>query len=155
MNSKNKRRSIAVGTLLVLALAAGAAFAYWTNSGSGSGSASTGTGGTNQLTVTQTGSVTNLRPGGAAQAITGTISNASDADVHVGSVSVSLAGTTWQGTCSASDYTISGSPLTVNSNIAAGGSAALPAGLTIAFNTTGSNQDDCKGQALVLSFTVS
>lgn len=155
MNGKTKRRSIAAGILLVLALAAGGAYAYWTNSGDGTGSASTGNGGTDQLTVTQTGSITNLRPGGAAQAITGTISNASDADVRVASVSVSLADTTWQPGCSASDYTVSGSPLSVNQDITAGGSISLPAGLTVQFNNTGSNQDGCKDQALVLSFTVS
>jgi hypothetical protein len=153
MNTKNKRRSIALGLFLALAIAAGA-YAYWTNSGSGAGSATTGNPAGSQLTVNQVGSVTNLRPGGAAQDVDVTVTNGSDASVHVSSVSVSLAGTTWQGTCSASDYSITGSPATVSEDIAAGAtSGTITTGIAIAFNNTGSNQDDCKGQALVLSFT--
>lgn len=153
MTSKNKRRSVALGLFLTLVVG-GLAIAYWTNSGSGTGSASTGTT-ANDLSFAQTGSITNLRPGAAAQAISGTITNNGDETVLVNNISVDLSGTTWNGTCEATDYTISGSPLSVNTSLAAGASTAIPAGLTIAFNNkAGENQDDCKNQSLGLSFTI-
>lgn len=153
MTSKSKRRSLGLGLFLTLVVAA-AAIAYWTNSGSGTGSATTGT--TNaDLTFNQTSSHSNLRPGAAAQAITGDITNGGDETVLVNDISVDLDDTTWVGTCEATDYTISGSPLTVNQSVAAGDDVAIPAGLTIEFNNKpGENQDDCKNQTLVLSYTI-
>lgn len=148
-----KRRGVALGLILTLALATGA-YAYWTNSGSGTGAASTGT--TNaDLTFAQTSTHSNLRPGGAAQAITGDITNGGDETVLVNNISVDLDDTTWVGTCEATDYTISGSPLSVSQSVAAGADVAIPAGLTIAFNNKpAENQDDCKNQTLVLSYTI-
>ena len=153
MNPKSKRRSIALGLFLTLAIA-GLAIAYWTNSGSGTGSATTGDT-SNDLSFAQTSTHTNLRPGGAAQAITGDITNNGDETVLVNNISVDLDDTTWVGTCEATDYTISGSPLTVNQSVAAGDDVAIPAGLTIEFNNKpAEDQDDCKTQALVLSYTI-
>lgn len=153
MNIKSKRRSIALGLFLTLAIA-GLAVAYWTNSGTGTGAATTGTTAAD-LTFAQTSTHSNLRPGAAAQTVTGTITNGGDETVLVQDISLNLNATTWVGTCEATDYTISGSPLTVNQSVAAAGNVAIPGGLTIAFNNKpAENQDDCKNQTLVLSYTI-
>lgn len=154
MFSSRKRRSVAAGLLLTLALAVGA-YAYWSNTGDGSGSATTANPADDQLTVNQVGSVTDLRPGAAAQDVDVTVTNGSTSDVLVQSIGVSLADTIWVGDCEADDYTISGSPATVSQSVAAGTtSGTIDTGITIAFNNeVGEDQNDCKGQALVLTFT--
>ena len=64
------KKSIAIFSAAVLAIAGtGIAFAYWTSTGSGEGTAATGDAVTN-LTIVQTSTVTDLRPGGAAQPLT-------------------------------------------------------------------------------------
>lgn len=152
MSKKAKRRSIALGMFLVLAFAATGAYAYWTNAGSGSGSATTAAGATGSVTVAQTTAITGLTPGGAAKALAGTITNSTDSNIRVQTLTASLAGTTFQTGCTAADYTITGSPLTVNTTVNAGASTPIPAGITVQMKETGANQDACKGQALVLTF---
>ena len=65
------KRSVAVlaGTVVVVA-GAGVAFAYWTAGGSGTGTAATGAS-TAPITAVQTSTVADLRPGGAAQNLSG------------------------------------------------------------------------------------
>jgi hypothetical protein len=152
MTKKMKRRSVALGMFLVLAIAAGGAYAYWTNAGSGSGAATTAAGATGSVTVAQTTAITGLTPGGTAKALVGTITNSTDSNIRVGTLTASFTGTTFQAGCTAADYQINGSPLTVNSTINAGANMAIPAGITVQMKETGANQDACKGQALVLSF---
>lgn len=164
MNPSSKRRSVAVGILLVLALATGAAYAYWTNSGGGSGSASTDSPAGGGLTVNQSGALNDMYPGDTAQSIMVDIVNGTGADVHVTDVNVSLAGTTWQDldgpggnpACSAGDYTLTDNGPIAALDIATAGTASnVDSEWTIKFNNTGSNQDNCKGQALTLTFTAS
>jgi hypothetical protein len=154
MFRSKKSRGIALGLILTLAIA-GAAVAYWTNSGSGSGTATTGDTAAD-LTFTQTSTISNLRPGGAAQAIEGTITNTGDETVLVTSLSAAIDDTGMTG-CDATDYTIAGSPASFSTSIPAGGtySVTAAAGLTIAFNNKpATNQDGCKGETVNIDYTV-
>ena len=135
----------------VVVVAAGAAFAYWTMSGSGSGQATTAT--PTAVTVNQTSTVSGLAPGLTAQALSGNFDNPNDGPVYVTSVSAAVTGTDKAG-CTASDYTIAGSPATVGVQIASGSGVGSWSGITIAFNNKPStNQDACKGATVTIAYT--
>lgn len=167
MNPSSKRRSVAAGILLVLALAVGGAYAYWTNSGGGSGAADTASPAGGGLTVNQNGSLTDMYPGDTAQPIMVDIVNGTGADVHVTDVNVSLPAPAWPGwqdldgpggnpACSAGDYTLTDNgPIAALDILTAGTATNVDSEWTIQFNNTGSNQDNCKGQDLTLTFTAS
>jgi hypothetical protein len=128
----------------------GAAFAYWTTTGGGSGDASTGT--TVAVTVNQTSTVTGLRPGGAAQALSGNFDNPNGGPVYIASVTAVVTGTDQVG-CDATDYTVAGTA-PVNAQVAAGNGVGSWSGLTIAFNNKpAANQDACKGATVSISYT--
>ena len=113
MRSKSLKISVIALVGIVLAVGA-AAYAYWTVSGSGTGEASTGN--VTSITVNQTGSVSGLAPGLPAQALAGTFDNPNSGPVFVTSVSAVVSGTD-KANCNASDYTISGSPATVGTQV--------------------------------------
>ena len=147
---KMSRKAVVLLTAALLAVA-GAAFAYWTVTGSGTGSANTGA--TTPITVNQTSTVTGLVPGTAAQALSGTFDNPNSGPVYVTSVTATVTGTDKTG-CTASDYTITGSPATVATQVAAGSSVGSWSGISIAFNNKPStNQDACKGATVTISYT--
>jgi hypothetical protein len=142
----------------VLLAIGGGAYAYWTVSGSGTGSASTGTV-AGSITVHQTSTVTNLRPGGTAQALSGNFDNSDASPVYVTSVTVSIASVTTVptgGACSASDYTLTGATMAVGAEIPAGSAQGHWTGATIAFNDKpAANQDTCKGATVNLAYAAS
>jgi hypothetical protein len=130
---------------------AGVAYAYWTVTGSGTGQAGTGT--TSAITVNQTSTVSGLAPGTPAQALSGTFDNSNSGSVYVTSVSATVTGTDKAG-CSASDYTVTGSPASVGAQIASGSGVGTWSGISIAFNNKPStNQDACKGATVSISYT--
>jgi hypothetical protein len=153
----NKKIAGGVVAGAVLIAGGGAAWAYWSSTGTGSGTATTATG-ASSLTLVQTSTITDLAPGGAPQAIAGTVTNNASNSAHVGSVTVSIgsvkqaAGAT--GSCDASDYTIADGIMTVNQDIAAGSSANF-SGATIVFNNKTTNQDGCKGATVNLDYAAS
>lgn len=174
MKKFTRKRAVVTGIVAVAVLAiSGVAVAYWTSSGSGTGSATTGTA-TNDLSFTQTSSNTGLAPGVAAEGITGTVENTQSVggnDEYVSSVTVSISsvtetageitdwgsdgdpGTDGTYTCSASDYTLSNTTMTVDTDIAPQASADF-SGASIAFNDlAGTNQDACQGATVNLAFT--
>lgn len=146
-------------TTLVLGFAlvgGGIAFAYWTVTGSGSGTGATGNNAA--ITINQTSSVTNLRPGGAAQALEGDFTNTNGGPVYVTSVTVSIASVTKaggapSGTCDATDYTLTGATMAVAAEVPAGTNQGSWSGATIAFNNKASSQDACKGATVNLAYT--
>jgi hypothetical protein len=155
-STKRRRAGIAALTVLLLA-GGGAAFAYWTTTGTGSG---TGTSGSNApITVVQTSTITNLRPGGAAQTLSGNFTNPNDSPTYVTSVTVSIASVTKAGgapagTCDATDYTLTGATMNVNAQIPIGTAQGAWTGATVAFNNKGAaNQDACKGATVNFSYT--
>lgn len=152
--SGRKRRILAAGiATAILVGGAGAAYAYWTNSGSGTGSAATGT--NVPITVNQTSTVTAMGPGVSAQALSGDYTNSNAGQVYVASISVSIGSITGGGaTCEATDYTITGSPITINAQVPAGTHVGSWSGATIAFNNkSNENQDDCKNATVNLVYT--
>ncbi len=153
-NKGNKKRLLAAGIVTVILLGgAGAAYAYWTNTGSGTGSASTGT--NVPVTINQTGTLTALAPGVAAQTLSGTFTNTNSGPVYVASVTVSIASISGGGiTCEATDYTLANTTMTVNAQVPAGTGVGSWSGATIVFNDkAGENQDDCKTATVNLAYT--
>lgn len=156
--ARRKKRRVAVAILSVVMLAGGgAAFAYWTAAGSGTG---TGTTGSNAaVTVVQTSTVTNLRPGGAAQTLSGNFTNPNDSPTYVTSVTASISSVAKAtgapaGTCDATDYTLAGATMTVNAQVPAGTAQGAWTGATIAFNNKAAViQDACKGATVTFSYT--
>lgn len=153
-------RSRRLLTTLVLSLAlvgGGIAFAYWTVTGSGTGTGATGD--NVAITVNQTSVITNLRPGGAAQTLSGTFTNTNPGPVYVTSVTVEIDSVTKAagapaGTCDADDYTLANATMTVDAEIPTGTGIGAWSGATIAFaNDPSVNQDACKGATVNFAYT--
>lgn len=154
MRKTTKRNLAIAGVTLLLLGGASVAFAYWTAGGSGTGTASTGT--NVALVAHQTSTVTDLHPGGAAQTLSGNFDNGNEGPTYVASVSVSISSVVpvGAGVCTATDYTITGSPMTVAAEVPAGNGVGAWTGATIAFNNKASNQDGCKGALVNLAYTI-
>jgi hypothetical protein len=160
-----KSPALFIALAVVLTLGAGVAYAFWTSGGSGTGTASTGDT-TTSVTVVQTSDVSDLRPGGAPQELSGTFNNpAVNGPVYVTAVTVSIgsvakATDAVAGVCDATDYTLTNPVMTVNATVPTGadqGAWGVPADVaTIQFNdkpTT--NQDPCKGATVILTYVSS
>jgi hypothetical protein len=87
-----RKKTLAVG-VAVAVLGGGVAYAYWTTSGGGSGSAATAEA-SQAVTVVQTSTVTDLRPGAAAQPLSGNFDNPNTGPAYVGTVTASIASVT-------------------------------------------------------------
>ncbi|MBJ7457746.1 MAG: hypothetical protein JHD02_01020 [Thermoleophilaceae bacterium] len=154
MNKKSKRLGVGLGMFLVFALAAGGAYAYWTNNGTGTGSASTASPAAGQFSVSGN-AISGLAPGVAAQTLTGTITNNGTNSFTVGGLSAAITGVAGGAGpgCDATDYTLV-QPSGVSGAVVAGGTLAFSSG-SIAFNNKATNQDDCKGATVTITYTVS
>lgn len=157
---RTTRRGIKVAAVAGgLVLIGSAAFAYWTQSGTGTGSASTGT--TAAITVNQTTTINGLAPGVAPLTLSGDFTNPNTATVHVATVAVTVTSVTKAagapaGPCTAADYEILGSPMTVNADVVSGTHVGSWTGATIAFkNDPAASQDGCKGATVTLGYTSS
>jgi hypothetical protein len=151
-----RKRVLALSVVAVLAITA-AAIAYWTTSGTGTGSASTGT--SSAVTVSQVGSITNLRPGSPAQPIDFKISNAASESQYISSVAVSISSITAPNSdashpCTAADFALV-QPNAVNQDLPSGDSTFSPSGASLALTNSSSNQDGCKGATVNLAFSAS
>jgi hypothetical protein len=155
MRALNKKIITGVVAGTIVLGGSGVAFAYWSTTGQGSAQAVTSAGAP-KLVVLQTGTVTNVYPGGKPQIISGTVKNDAENSVFVRQVAVSISGVLPPGTgCDASDYTLSPDPIIVNREIASKETVNF-SGATIQFNNkTSENQDDCKGAQVYLKFAVS
>ena len=157
MNARKRITAISVATVLLLAIGGGA-YAYWTLSGSGTGSASTGSV-SGSITVNQTSTVTDLRPGGSAQTLSGDFDNSDSSPVYVTSVTVSIDSVDKAigapaGTCDATDYTLTGATMAVGAEVPSGNNQGSWTGATIEFNNkAGVNQDACQGATVNLAYT--
>jgi hypothetical protein len=160
-NSVDRRPSKKVITVAAAALlvagGAGAAFAYWTSTGSGSGSATTGT--SVAVTINQESVVTDLRPGGDAQTLSGSFTNPNEGPVYITSVTAAISAVTKAagapaGTCDATDFTLTGATMPVNAQVPTGTDVGDWSGATIAFDNKGDvNQDACKGATVSFTYT--
>jgi hypothetical protein len=154
-----KRRGLVLLGVIAAVVVAGAAIAYWTAGGSGTGAASTASG-AGSLTVNQTGPLTAMFPGDSPQNLSGDFTNPTGNLVQVHQVSVSVSSVTQAagatGACGPSDYVITGSPMTLDTEVAAGLNKGSWSGATIQFNDDPlNNQDGCKGATVHLSYTAS
>ena len=152
-----KSAAIMVAAVTVVA-AGGAAFAYWTAGGSGTGSATAA--GSSNVTVVQTSTVTAMQPGDSAQSLSGNFNNPNTGPAYVGTVTASIAsvtkaGSAPAGTCDETDYTLANPGMTVNAEVPAGNGVGTWSGATIKFNNKASNQNQCKGATVNLTYTVS
>jgi hypothetical protein len=156
---KHTKKKVGFVTLATVAITSSLAYAYWTGSGAGTGSADTAEG-TLALTVRQTSVVAGMGPGDVAQLLTGTFDNPNSGPVHVNTVtaridSVTKADGAPDGTCDASDYTLGGATMTVDTEVPAGNGEGTWSGATIKFNNKGMIQDACKGATVNLAYAIS
>jgi hypothetical protein len=168
MRTISTKQKLAMGGALVIGLStSGVAFAYWSSSGSGTGSSSTKTPAASQLEVASYTSPSNMAPGVAAGAITVTVHNKDASSTNASHVVVSISSVDKAtgapaGSCSASDYTLTGADMTTGAadlapdDSAAGGADQTTfSGASLGFNNTAGNQDGCKGATVNLLFTLS
>jgi hypothetical protein len=152
MSAVRNKPVVLVVAAAILMLTAVGAYAYWTSTGGGEGTAATGT--SDDLVVVQTSTITAMGPGTAAQTLTGNFDNSSDGPSYVGSVTVVVAGTDEAG-CTADDYTITDSPMTVDAEVDDGDAQGAWTGATIAFaNDPTRNQDACQGATVSLTYEI-
>lgn len=152
---KSTKRTIAIAATTVLLLGgAGIAYAYWTAAGTGTGTGTTGT--SEEITVDQDSVITNLRPDGAAQTLSGDFINTNDEPIYVATVTASISISSGGGvTCLADDYTLTNAVMTVNAQVPVGSDVGAWTGATIEFNNKpGENQDDCQGATVNFSYVV-
>jgi hypothetical protein len=155
MRRLSKRTLVALAAVLLVIVGAGVAFAYWTSGGGGTGTAATGT--SSALIVNQTSVVTGMGPGVAAQDLSGDFTNNGTTDAHVATLTAEIGAITGaDGACTADDYVITGSPMTVNDVIPPTGvPAGAWSGAAIAFaNSPTVNQDGCKNANVAIVYTV-
>jgi hypothetical protein len=156
--SKRKVAATIAITAILVGGGGAAAIAYWSAGGTGAGTALTGT--STAISAVQTSTISGIAPGVAAQTLSGNFNNPGTSPAWVTSVSaavtsVSKAVGAPTGNCDATDYTISGSPMTVGAEIAAGTGKGAWTGATIAFNDKPSTlQDACKGATVTITYTV-
>jgi hypothetical protein len=162
MNMKRfmNKKVVAIGLAAGITLgAAGAAFAYFTSSGSGPGSASVGT--SNTVTISQTGSVTGLVPGGAAQPVaysfTNTLGNGAQNFGLVSLTDISVSGGLDPTNCNLAladiQQNTSASVIgTVNDGATFDSSSNTATQPSIQMLDTGTNQNACQGATV--SFTI-
>jgi hypothetical protein len=154
------RRGRAIGVLALMVLAVGASVIAGAsaanadrcapNSGSGSGSA---------LTIVQTSTNIGLAPAVQPAGITGRVTNRSNADVYVDSITVGIAAIVKTpdaiaGDCTVSDYTLTTPTMNVGRTLHPSESANF-GGAAIGFRSTATNQDPCQGALVRLRFTSS
>jgi hypothetical protein len=155
--SRRSRKKTIAGIVAVMMLSAIAAFAYWTASGDGDGSAATGEV-EQDVIVNQVSVISNLRPGGAAQELTGTFDNPNDEPVFIATVTATLDSVEdAQGApivgCTIADYTLSDGVMTVDAQIPSGVDQGTWDGATLAFdNDPLANQDACQGATVVITY---
>jgi hypothetical protein len=157
MPTNNRRRSLALAVAAIMLISAGAV-AYWTAGGSGTGSAGTAAA-TTPLTVNQTTTLNAMYPGDTAQTISGNFDNTNDGPIHVSTVTASISSVTKAvgavaGTCDASDYTLTDAVMTVNAEVPVGTAQGSWTGAKIKFNNKATNQDQCKGATVNLSYAI-
>jgi hypothetical protein len=148
----------ALGASAVVLSTAGVAYAYWSTSGTGAGSATTDAG-TANLTVTHVSAPTNMAPGVAAGSFAVDVTNNADATAMVNKVVVTISGVTKApgavGSCTSSDYSLSGTLTNAAGQLAKNATAHFTGG-SLGFNNDPlNNQDGCKGATVNLTYTAS
>ncbi len=149
---RTRLRNFAIVTVALVIASAGIAFAYWTQLGGGTGSAGTGT--TVAVVVNQTNApITDLYPGGPAQALSGDFDNPNTSAVTVGAVSATVTSTSVAG-CLPAWYSITGTGTPASQVLAAGPAVGAWSGLNVSMLNDAANQDSCKTATITITYTV-
>jgi hypothetical protein len=154
--SKSKKRVLILAVALIaLVVGSFSAYAYWTAGGSGSGNGQALAGSTD-LTVNQD-PATGLYPGNSV-ALSGDFTNPNAYPVFVGSVvgtisTFSIQADTGKPPCTQADFTLTGSA-PVGAQIPAGTNQGAWSGYTLAMINAATNQDNCKGVAVPITYSV-
>lgn len=158
MRKPTKLNLVIAVAVIVLGTGVGA-YAYWSSTGTGTGTgAVTATASTvkvNQLSV-----ITGLGPGIAPSAISGSFLNEGTAIAHVKKLAIVVdtvtGGSGGTPACLTTDYTIVGSPLTIDADLPVSPTGTTAwSGPTIAFNQTALDQTACIGSTVHLKYTIS
>jgi len=149
-----KKTKIVIVTAALVIGASGMAYAYWTQAGSGTGTASMAT--PLAVVVHQTGTaITNLYPGGPAQALSGNFDNPNSGPVTVGVVTAAIATTSAPTTCLPTWYSITGTGTPASQAVPAGSAQGAWSGLSVTMtNNPTVNQDVCKTATITITYTV-
>jgi hypothetical protein len=152
----HKKKIAALAAAVIVVAGAGTAYAFWTTSGSGSGTAGTGTSAT--VTVNQTAAAGGLAPGGSTP-LSGTITNATNTNYDVTSVTAvvavfSVAADASKPPCTAADFTITGTS-TDPAMVPANSTGGAWSGLTLNMVNTAANQDNCKSISVPITYSAS
>ena len=155
---KSRRNILIAAVTAFLLIGGGAAFAYWTLSGSGTGTATTGTV-TGTITAVQTSTISNLRPGGTAQTLSGNFTNTDTSPIYVTSVTASISSVVKApgavtGTCDSTDYTLTGAVMPVGASVNTGTAQGAWTGATLVFNNKATNQDQCQGATVNIAYAI-
>lgn len=147
-----KRRLLPVAlAILVLVVGSGVAYAYWTSGGSNTGSAGVGT--SQALTVTQSGTVTGLVPGGDAQPVTVHVVNPASFSQSLSAVAISVNEAALPAGCQVAWFSVT-QPVIGLPVLLLGLGSTDEVG-HIQMIDSGTNQDPCQGAALILDLKVS
>ena len=149
-NTRNSYVLMAAGAAALL-LGGGVAFAFWTSSRTGTGTAAAAT--TESVDITQSGSITDLYPGGPGRTISIDIANANDSAVTIDEVTAVVDGTSNPG-CTDADFAISG-PVYAGGTIAGNATVTATDATISMLDRAGVNQDACKGVTIDLVFNAS
>ena len=150
--TKSRKRTIAsLGVVAAMGIA-GAAIAYFTSTGSGTGTATVGS--STALTITQTGSISGLTPGGPLASVAYTINNTSAGSQKLGVVSVTGLSVS-PSACATSNFTTLPATTPVGTIIGGGTFTSLvntPTGPTVQMIDSG-NQDACQNAVVTLTLS--
>lgn len=149
------KRSIVVAASFAAVLTlAGVAYAWYSANvaGTGTGSATPAAPTVQDVTFSAS-SISGLLPGGAAVTTVVTPHNPNAFSVHITQRTVSVSSASG-GACSAAEAALSGSATMVEQTIPAG-SDGTPFNLDVSMAETGTNQDDCAGTALTVTYAAS
>lgn len=147
-----KRVVLAAIVVVALTIASGVAYAYFSSGGNNTGTAGVGT--SSSLTVAQSGTVSGLVPGGAAQNVVVHVTNPATFKQSLSAVAINIASIAPDG-CLATWFTTT--PPTIASPVVLNGSASQDFTGTIAMiePATPTNQDVCKNAVITLSLVAS
>jgi len=149
----SKRRVIVSAfVVLALAIASSVAYAYFSSGGTGPGAAGVGT--STNFTVTQSGTVTNLLPGGTAQTVTVHVLNPATFKQSLSAIAISIASIDKVG-CLTTWFTVT-SPVIASPVVLAGAASQdFTGSIAMIEPVTPTNQDVCKNAQITLSFVAS
>ncbi len=148
-----KRVVLAAVVVVALAISSGVAYAYFTSGGS-SNTGSAGVGTSSALTVAQSGTVSGLVPGGAAQNVVVNVTNPATFKQSLSAVAINIASIA-PTDCQATWFTTTPPPIASPVVLNGGASQNFTGTIAMIEPATPTNQDVCKNAVITLSLVAS